>query len=1009
MPKTLLSMAIPVRIQHPLARLQGTIRRYVGIEGALAAGLFITVWFWLDLAFDYGSFKLAAFDWVQELPRWFRGLLLAALSGSIALLAVILVIRRLVVDFHADALALVLEKRFPDQLGDRLITAVELYDLDRAEAQGYSRAMIVDTVHEAGNRVAAVPVRNAFDWSRLKRLGRWLIGFAVVPFVLTGVVYSAIRQTNPLTDYLPRFREVAGLWAKRNLLLQDVIWPRKAYLEVLDFPVSGEMRVGRDAASPRLRIRARRWMIADSAAPDGWRPMVWTDLRPGLLGGPPPELPVAWLDPGVVSTRATAARVAALVGAQGFIPALPLELQPGMEPPPWTLDALELALDDEATCQRLEQHQPGVIATLRQVFATLGERVIESGHRGLYRRLEVPDRVEIRYWGEQTSSRMELLRGAGWEYGGSLADLKESVKFWARGADFYTTTRSIVLVPPPALQQLKKIEYRPAYLYHRPPLGSPPDGGPTALKGLRQKVEDLVGLNGLTSRITVPAGTDLVLEGILDKELASVMLKPRGKASDGDALRETRLDVTADRLGFRYRFASINGGLDFELEFTDTDGVKSTRHVLVESIRDPAPTVNVAIDGIRRTNQGHYLATPIALIPFEGKVTDGPPGTLGGLEQVDYQLSVTRLEAASIVATQAGYVAGAVLPAIGGKSDSILTNVVATALTGQLVQATAPTSMERTFALETFQQLIRDRSVNDVTRAELLRRLENKPADVPLVREFSLQPRFEGLDLRDRMRDLKVTGDLDVQPRYRMKLTVTATDNNIETGPGVAANKEPPFAVLIVSESELLVEIARDEEAQHVKTEDAVSRLREVRIKLDKVADELPSAADNQLATFSQRAQEMTESTGKARDLMQEVLTEYNRILRELELNRVSAKFIEKVKGEICLPLESCLKGEFVAAEESQETYRKELEAGRRPDVPTTDQAKQRLERLIAKLYEIMAAMGEVTTLNKLIANLREIEKGQEQIIAIRLKELQRRQREKLIRDLDKLKGIEDK
>ncbi|MBX7104774.1 MAG: hypothetical protein K1X57_11880, partial [Gemmataceae bacterium] len=227
---------------------------------------------------------------------------------------------------------------------------------------------------------------------------------------------------------------------------------------------------------------------------------------------------------------------------------------------------------------------------------------------------------------------------------------------------------------------------------------------------------------------------------------------------------------------------------------------------------------------------------------------------------------------------------------------------------------------------------------------------------------------------------------------------------NIETGPNVASNKEPPFNVMIVSETELLVEVARDEEAQHVKADDAVARLREVRAKLDTVAGELPKAEPAQLPTFVQRAVEMNESTVKARDIIQEVSSEYSRILRELELNRVSGKFIEKVKGEICLPLEGILKGEFVAAEDALEKYQKELEAGRKPDAGPVRAA---LDRLIARLEKVMAAMGEMATLNKLITTLQEIEKAQEQAIGAKLRELQRLQREKLIRDLDKLKGIE--
>ena len=52
------------RIQHPLERLRGTIRRYVGLEGALAVGLFLFSWFWIDLALDYVNAQLE-----DELPR----------------------------------------------------------------------------------------------------------------------------------------------------------------------------------------------------------------------------------------------------------------------------------------------------------------------------------------------------------------------------------------------------------------------------------------------------------------------------------------------------------------------------------------------------------------------------------------------------------------------------------------------------------------------------------------------------------------------------------------------------------------------------------------------------------------------------------------------------------------------------------------------------------------------------------------------------------------------------
>jgi hypothetical protein len=106
------------------------------------------------------------------------------------------------------------------------------------------------------------------------------------------------------------------------------------------------------------------------------------------------------------------------------------------------------------------------------------------------------------------------------------------------------------------------------------------------------------------------------------------------------------------------------------------------------------------------------------------------------------------------------------------------------------------------------------------------------------------------------------------------------------------------------------------------------------------------------------------------------------------------------------MPLESVLRHEFVIAAESLKLFGNDLEAAKKPAPETTQQAQARLDRLIARLAEIMSAMGEVTTINKLIATLREIEKGQEQNIGPRLQELKRIHREKL---MEKLKGLEEK
>src|SRR5690349_3840177 len=84
-------------VMHPLERLRGTIRRYVALEGLAVFGLYVALWFWLGLLFDYGLFKALSLDWVQELPRSFRGTLLALLTAGLVAVIAVKVVRRLLV------------------------------------------------------------------------------------------------------------------------------------------------------------------------------------------------------------------------------------------------------------------------------------------------------------------------------------------------------------------------------------------------------------------------------------------------------------------------------------------------------------------------------------------------------------------------------------------------------------------------------------------------------------------------------------------------------------------------------------------------------------------------------------------------------------------------------------------------------------------------------------------------------------------------------------------------
>ena len=179
-------------LRHPLTRLRGTIRRYVTLEGLATVGLFLAAWFWIGLALDWGLFKISGFDWVMDAPKGIRTTVLVLLLTLLAAVLVTKILVRVLREFSHRALALVLEKRFPHILGDRLITAVELADPAKSEKYGYSKAMVRQTVEDARTRVEEVSVGKAFNWRRLRLQGLTFLVMTVGLLAATGL--AALRH-----------------------------------------------------------------------------------------------------------------------------------------------------------------------------------------------------------------------------------------------------------------------------------------------------------------------------------------------------------------------------------------------------------------------------------------------------------------------------------------------------------------------------------------------------------------------------------------------------------------------------------------------------------------------------------------------------------------------------------------------------------------------------------------------------------------------------------------------
>ncbi|MGE5192116.1 MAG: hypothetical protein ACM3U2_06395 [Deltaproteobacteria bacterium] len=194
-----------------LGELRGRIRRYVVLEGSALVLVVLAVTFWLSLAID----------WLFEPSRGVRQALLLVALAAIAAAGVWYVVLRLVRDFRSRALALVLERRFPE-LNDRLITAVELSER-RQPPSGLTAAMLQRTADEAAELSRKLELREVFNVRPLVR--------AMAGAVAGMVAIAAFGLASPATF---------STWFRRSVLLADEYYRRETDMRVFVLADPGE-------------------------------------------------------------------------------------------------------------------------------------------------------------------------------------------------------------------------------------------------------------------------------------------------------------------------------------------------------------------------------------------------------------------------------------------------------------------------------------------------------------------------------------------------------------------------------------------------------------------------------------------------------------------------------------------------------------------------------------------------------------------------------------------------
>ena len=155
---------LPDDVLSVLAELRSRIRRYVLIEGMSLVVVVICGLFWLSYLTDWAYFRLSRL----ELPGWLRTTFLIVMLCSLVGGVLAWIVARLMRKIRSRALALVLEKRFPE-LDDRLITAVELSENGEGEETPFASAMQRRTITDAALTARKLDLENVFDRRPLKR------------------------------------------------------------------------------------------------------------------------------------------------------------------------------------------------------------------------------------------------------------------------------------------------------------------------------------------------------------------------------------------------------------------------------------------------------------------------------------------------------------------------------------------------------------------------------------------------------------------------------------------------------------------------------------------------------------------------------------------------------------------------------------------------------------------------------------------------------------------------
>jgi hypothetical protein len=250
---------------------------------------------------------------------------------------------------------------------------------------------------------------------------------------------------------------------------------------------------------------------------------------------------------------------------------------------------------------------------------------------------------------------------------------------------------------------------------------------------------------------------------------------------------------------------------------------------------------------------------------------------------------------------------------------------------------------------------------------------------------FSLKQHLADLP----MRDVKTQG----QMYHLLKIAVSAADNNVETGPSVSRTRTP-ISFLVVPETELLAQIGLEEEVLRDRLEKVLTKLKAAQTTM---AAQLPTLSvpkdDTDFSLVVLRVDEVRRAALDSASTTREIFADYNRILQELEVNRVKADKISDVKSKIINPLEVVVHPTFGGFTIADDVLQR-LSQGLDEDVAAKNvaknlarhrdlagQANDQLGSLVDQINAILLAIDRGLDFNELIQRVIAVEQGQRQVV----------------------------